>query len=257
MVLEAEIKYENGKLLTGDSNKVIFRVNNKIIGNAAIDNSGKAKILWTVDLIPEDLIETYSIAVSISGGQKCFSAEGQGEFVLIGARQLKREVLGKLETLHEDNKRCQKNVRHAVKFIKKSLNPDFWLNASCLNSSKKKSKKSGVWVFNYDRSAVKGLLKIVRDKNKCSSAVGENEVRDIINKLVRTDELLAEVILDKARNSSAENSRIQKIINRQIKRAEKNIKRANQELDKNKPDRAIYYFRNAWIHGQIAVRMSR
>ena len=40
-------------------------------------------------------------------------------------------------------------------------------------------------------------------------------------------------------------------------RAEKSMEKAYQELNKNKSDRAIYYFRNAWIHGQIAVRMSR
>ena len=44
IILEAEIKGENGEVLTGDSNEVNFKVNNNIIGSATTDGSGKVEL---------------------------------------------------------------------------------------------------------------------------------------------------------------------------------------------------------------------
>jgi len=265
IILEAEIKDEDGELLAANSNnEVNFKVGDEVIGSAAVDDSGKAKISWMAGLVPKELMEIHPIIVSFGGSEKYFPTQGQGDFTLISARQLKLDTLTEIgifqNQIAENNKHCRGSINHAAKFIEESLDDKFWLDASrlnsFLNSSSKNIGKSGVRVFNKESQTVKELLKIIKRKNRCSDLIDENEVKFMIDKLVQADALLAKVALDETKNISAKNSKSQKIIDRQIERAEKNIQRAYQELDKNKPDKAINYFKNAWIHCQI-VGMNR
>ncbi len=160
IVIEAEIKDEFGEVLIGDSNEINFKINDEIIGSAIIDNSGKAQINWTIDLIPTNLTETYSIAAAFSGNELYFPAEGKGEFVFLSSKQLKQDALAKLEAMQSNNEQVQKEINKAIKNTEESLSQELWIDASRLD------EQHGHKVFDNEKQAIKGLLKIIEEKGK-------------------------------------------------------------------------------------------
>jgi hypothetical protein len=80
--------------------------------------------------------------------------------------------------------------------------------------------------------------------------------KTIIEKLVEADKLLAQVSLFDAKNIVIKNSKLQKIIENQIKKAEEEIKRADKELEKNKSDKAIMRLAKSWLHSRLVVKFA-
>ena len=49
---------------------------------------------------------------------------------------------------------------------------------------------------------------------------------------------------------------LQRIVEHQIKMAEREMEKANQELVKGKPDKAIMRLSKAWLHSQFAIKFA-
>lgn len=247
IILEAEIKGENGEVLTGDSNEVNFKVNNNIIGSATTDGSGKVELPWTVNLIPVNLTEIYPITVSFAGNENHLSAEGRGDFTLQGAKQLKQDALTKLENIQSNNKQIQNDINKAVKNINSSLNSELWIDASHLDS------KRGHKVFDREKQAVKSLLKIIKEKEKHNDFRIITGLQTVIDGLLKTDMLLTMVAIYDAENIQTDDTNLQKKIDSEINKAKEELEKALQKANENNPDKAIDYFKKSWNSAQLAI----
>jgi len=100
-------------------------------------------------------------------------------------------------------------------------------------------------VFDEEKKAVKGLLKIIK---KGDSGI-EGEIMFVIDILVDIDRMLAQDAITKAESFPGD-----KKVDKEIAKAEKEMGKAQKELDKGKPDKAIDKFKKAWEHAQKAIK---
>jgi hypothetical protein len=93
--------------------------------------------------------------------------------------------------------------------------------------------RSGLRVFGEEFLAVKILQKRIIYK-------------PIVEKLLKADELLAEVSLFDAKDSSDQ---------KRIAKAEEQLKKADEEISKNRLDKAIIRFALSWLQSQLAIKL--
>ena len=125
-----------------------------------------------------------------------------------------------------------KKIEKATKRIQKSLNTDFW-NADADTLTQEFGKK----VFNKEKRAVKELMKI---KNP------DAQIQIVIDTLILVDQTLAQNAIDDAISNPDANSK-------QIEKAQKAMTKAQKDLDKEKFDKAINHYKQAWKHAQKAI----
>lgn len=159
-----------------------------------------------------------------------------------GAKGIKGDAAGDLLALHPtgDNK-TDKGIKKALKHLYKSLDPKLWVNDAALA---RKGKK----VFDEEKKAVKDLQKLMKAK-KVPDYV-KDACRNVINKLVAADKLLAETALSEAKSYPGTDKKVAK----EIRRSEKALEKAAKELEKGKPDKTIDHYKKAWDHSQKAIR---
>jgi len=84
----------------------------------------------------------------------------------------------------------------------------------------------------------------------------KNIFEKVIEKLVKADTLLAKVSLFDAKNTPIQNPKFKKIVDNQIEIAEKELQKAEQELTKNRLDKAIPKLAKSWLHSQLAIKLA-
>jgi len=104
----------------------------------------------------------------------------------------------------------------------------------------KKSKK----VFDEEKKAVKGLMKIVK---KGDSGI-DTEILDVIALLVDIDRELALDAINEAKSFGE---------NKETEKAEKELTKGDKEAAKGKPDKAIDKYKKAWEHAQKALKKKK
>jgi len=139
---------------------------------------------------------------------------------------------------------------------------------------KSKGPKSGIMVFHYEKVAV-GLM---MPKPKLEEfeipewLENREELKDfkdwkiseelksvfekVIRKLVKADQILAKIAIFDAKNTPVQDSKFQRIVEKQIELAKKEIQKAEKELEKGRPDKAIMRLAKSWLHSQLAIKFA-
>jgi hypothetical protein len=80
--------------------------------------------------------------------------------------------------------------------------------------------------------------------------------QEVISDLVKADMILARVAIDDARNKPIANPVMKKIVDREIKMADKEFARAMKAANKGQAAIATTRFSHAWLHAQLAIRFA-
>ena len=247
ITLKAIVLDNDGEVLYHSPNKVSFAVGGNIVGEDVIDEDGKAEIDWVVDYVPTNLNKIYPITVSFAENEYYLSGEGQGEFILKSAKQLKEDTLTELKTIKSDNKQVQKEIDKAIEDVENSLNSELWIDSSRLD------QQQGHKVFDREKQAIKSLLKIIEEKGKHDDSEIMTELQAVINSLIKVDILLAKVVIYDAENIGADDADLQKKIDSEVNKAKEELEKALQELADDNPDKAIDYLKKSWKSAQLAI----
>ncbi len=279
--LTVQVLDGDGNILLGEARKIEFKVGDKVIGEAATDGKGEAKIDWFVDLIPKNLTETYKISASFAGDENYNAASGQADFTLKSAKWLKKDAIIKLEAVSKGDLL----VTQAIKNIQNSLADSFWIDASHILFFEKVCQiqneidpdkvdpeklfdsgtgsglgkncawpKSGLKVFGEEYLVVKLLQTRISAKPKLSD-VNKNVINQAIGELVKADYLLAKVAILESKSATTQNTKLQKTIQNQISKAEENFAKA-EALSNSQPDKAIAKLTISWLRAQLAIKFA-
>ena len=159
-------------------------------------------------------------------------------------KSLKQDAIIELETINASKKSVQLKIDKSIWFINKSLDDKLWIDDWHLNST----TMMGARVFNMEKAAIRKL----EAAKKSDPTIGE-ELELAISKLTEADDMLATTAINDAKNTSVQNPEYQKIVDRHITKAEKEMEKAHKYLE-DKPALAINHFKLAWIHAQIAIK---
>ena len=162
----------------------------------------------------------------------------------LSPKSLKQDAIIELETINASKKSVQSQIDKSIWFINKSLDDKLWIDDWHLNST----TMLGAWVFNMEKAAIRKL----EVAKRIDPTVGE-ELGPVIGKLTEADDMLATTAINDAKNTSVQNQEYQKIVDRHITKAEKEIEKAHRYRE-DKPALAINHFKLAWIHAQIAIK---
>ena len=58
------------------------------------------------------------------------------------------------------------------------------------------------------------------------------------------------------RSTLVQNPKFQKIVEFQIKKSEEELLKAEKELEKSRPDKAISRLAKSWLHSQLAIKFA-
>ena len=181
-----------------------------------------------------------------------------------GAQGIKANVIPLLQGVKTGDKKIDKKLDDASKYINKSLGIGdkhvLWIDDLHVHS------KHGHKVFDHEKKAVKKLMDLSKDKkNNDHDSDSDSDRRKLnvpdsvkeaaqeaIAKLVFADELLALTAIGEATDAfaSASDPKIKKKIKRYLKKSQKALARGHQQLNRNRPDHAIDNFKKAWREAQ-------
>lgn len=152
----------------------------------------------------------------------------------------KAETIAALTALMTGEK-TDKELEKAIEKIEKSLNPEYWIDETHLDSSKGKK------VFDEEKKAVNELEKIQKDKN--ADPLLKDAVTVIIGTLVSIDEQLALTAL-----AEIEGSCVTDKCAKELEKVYKELGKAAEEIAKGHMDHAIDKYKKAWEHTQHAIK---
>jgi len=155
----------------------------------------------------------------------------------------KLSVIDTLESLKTDDKKSDKKIDKVIKHITKSTDDKFWSDDGTTLDDKKSKK-----VFDEERKAVKGLMKIVK---KGGSGI-DTEISDVIVILVDIDRELVQDAINDAKVFEGD-----KKVDKEIEKAEKELAKGDKEASKGKFDKAIDKYKKAWEHAQKALKKKK
>ena len=140
----------------------------------------------------------------------------------------------------DTDKNTDKKINKAIKHIEHSLKAKLWDDENTLDV--KKGKK----VFDEEAKAVKQLTKILKKADDSTTTA----ITAAITTLVNVDRMLAQEVI-----ASVPIDTEDKIVNKELEKAQKALVKAEKQLekDKPKPDKAIKQFKKAWEHAQHAL----
>jgi hypothetical protein len=164
--------------------------------------------------------------------QKDFDGDGTGDACesLNELKQVVRDTLKKL--LPTGNRKTDRSIQKAVRYIDGSLDPILWETDSTLTQQGKK-------VFQQEKKAVQKLMKIKQPGTA---------IIDVIDTLVRIDYTLAQTAIDDALSNDGEVKKIAK--------AEKEMAKALEKIQKGDFDKVIGHYKKAWQHAWEALNPS-
>jgi hypothetical protein len=79
-------------------------------------------------------------------------------------------------------------------------------------------------------------------------------IGDLIKKLVKADEVLAQTALDDANATPVTDPEKQDKVEKEIEKARDEITKAENKLNEGKPDKALDHYKKAWEHAQRALK---
>ena len=174
-----------------------------------------------------------------------FTSDGeltQDEFLHETIPQLlKQDAISNLEVIKPTKKTAQRLIDNSIQSINKSLSNRLWADDSHLNSR----MMVGTLVFDMEKAAVLNLKATERVEPTI-----ENEIEAVIDKLTEADKLLCIIAINDAKSIEVKDPWAKRIVDWQITKAEEELDKAYEYLDKDMPDKAITHFKLAWIHAE-------
>ena len=116
--------------------------------------------------------------------------------------------------------------------------------------------KYGKKVFEYEKKAIKELMKLLKDGD-----VLKDEADLVIESLLSIDSYLAIAVIEEAKNSAAvkgcttegTDPKCDKILGK-IAKAEEEMDKAQQEIGQEDYDKAVEHYKKAWDHAMKAMK---
>jgi len=127
-------------------------------------------------------------------------------------------------------------IRRAAAAVEKSLNPDYWVDDSHLVYDRW-SWNDGRRVFDFERTAVSYLRWV--------DGPAQSEAQAVIDLLVAADAELAATAIAEA-EAAGGNAYL-------LKLAKRELDRAQADINRNRPDRAIGHYKRAWLYANWAA----
>ncbi|MFX1366077.1 MAG: PKD domain-containing protein [Promethearchaeota archaeon] len=159
------------------------------------------------------------------------------EIKIWGPQDLKKAVLFELESVKTDSRCIDFKIYLAIKLIEKSLNEKFWNDATHLES------KCGIMVFIYEQLAAASLKK----------DLDLSQFETLILKLIKADELLAEIALEDAEATPVKEPIFQKIVDFYLARVNDQMIKATESIESGLYISAIVHYKLAWTYSQFAI----
>jgi len=250
-------------------------------------NIPKVDRIWNNDY--EEIIK-----LEVSDGQ--FTATDTTSVEVISPKTFKEETIDILESAKTGNGKIDRKIDQIIKHIENSLNDDLWIDRSHLVFFKKdncfdleifnpdpdkigleemfefepdemelKTKgifkgkclgpKIGLRVFHEEYIAAKLMFEELRGRPRIPEEI-KLVFQEVINKLIKADQLLAKVAVFDAENIPIQNPKFTKIVEHQISKAKEELIKAEQELAKNRPSKAIMRLGKAWLYAQFAIKFA-
>jgi hypothetical protein len=260
------------------------------------DNDGIWETNWlnasTTEHIWNDDFEGI-VKLEVSDGE--FSAIATTSVKVISPKTLKQDAVAELEDAKTGDKRTDQNIDQIIKHIQNSLDDNLWVDSSHLVFFKKdcldpeilqlnsdavdlekmfefepeqmelemkelfKGKcfapKIGLRVFHEEYIAIKLMLIELKEKPQNSDGL-KPVFEKVITKLVKADQLLAKASLYEAKNTSIQNPKFKKIVEKQIEKSEEELLKSEEELSENRPDKANIRLAKSWLHSQLAIKFA-
>ena len=172
-----------------------------------------------------------------------------------GVKGLKEKVKENLEGAktkdEEIDEKVNRKIDDIIKSIVKSLQDDLWQDENHLDSKQENE------VFVYEMTAVARMeLYLALDESQNQKELPENVravFKQAIKDLVKADKILAQVILNDAKNTFVENEKQQEKFKEMIIKAEEEIEQASEYEDTN-PVEAIKCYWQSWKYSQGAIQ---
>ncbi len=167
----------------------------------------------------------------------CTATDAAGNFavcrfqvVVLGARGLKQGVLAELIALRAGvtDKQDGQRLDQAIEHLTRSLDADLWVDQTHLEL------KQGERAFKEEKETVKHLFDALKRESTTLSAV---VIQDLIERIVRADQLLAAVAIAEAEVAGDAN---------RISAAQREFARGEAETAEGNPDKAIEHYAHAW-----------
>jgi len=168
------------------------------------------------------------------------------DVVIHGARWLKQDAVSKLQAVEPGKNIAQYFIDSSIRSVNNSLNDRLWVDDLHLCSTPMR----GARVFSMEKASVFRLEVAQR-----IDPTIEGEVGEVIDKLTKADELLSITAIDDAKSLEVEDPWEREIVDWLIARAEEQLDKAYEYLDKDMPTRAITRFEWAWIYAQVAMEV--
>ena len=151
--------------------------------------------------------------------------------LMVTPRQAKAHSIGVLsELLPTGNRHYDKRITKAIESIEDSLNPAYWVDDFRLTDKGNK-------VFDEEKKAVKDLMRV-------HGSIGP-EVDAVVAALVKADEELASIAIAEATAAGGNEW--------YLRRAEREMQRAQYDFDRGRPDKAIDHYKRAWRYAERSL----
>lgn len=160
----------------------------------------------------------------------------------------KNDAITELKALKNGDKKTDKKISKAIKYINKSLRAKYWMDEIHLDP------KRGYKVFKYELKAVDYLVEILEEDDDTNfNYTVADVIQTVINKLINADMILAETAIDDAINTFVVNPKYQNKVDKYIAKAEAKLAKADDKLSEGELYEAIYFEGKAWKYAQKAM----
>lgn len=159
--------------------------------------------------------------------------------IVLGPFHVKQNVLNELKALRASvtDRKDGKELDDAIEELGESLDPSLWVNQTHLQP------KHGDRSLKEEKKSVHELLELVKSRK---SLIPDATLRGFINRIVKSDRLLAEVAIRDATLASGDAKKIAK--------AGKELLKGDEDVAEGKDDDAISDYRDAWEKAMDAVK---
>jgi len=234
--------YADGPVITVDPLEITLELNSAapvLLDGVSTDDNSPITTTGTVDTTETGDYEiTYD---STDGTNDAESATRTYHVVLPDSKATQMSIVVDYLTGLKDttDDKTDKKLDKIIKKINKAMDSKYW-DESGNELTSKKGKK----VFDESKKAVKDLSKISK-----KSDVVYPEIASSIGLLVGIAHELATDAIDDAQAHAGD-----KKVDKEIKKSIKEMNKAQKELEKGKPDKAIDKYKKAWEHAQKALK---
>ncbi len=153
--------------------------------------------------------------------------------IVLGALGVKQNVLTELIALRMTVTGAEerRELDHAIDELRESVEPSLWIDQTHVN------RKHGDEVFEDEQETVEELCELIKHK---SSSVPDAVLQGFIDRIVKSDRLLASIAIQDAIAAG--------VAAKRIKEAQKELAEGDEELAEGECDEGIEDYKDAWKH---------